>query len=140
MAYNNLMTKLESAAATVYAATVSPADRFTGIEADGRTVPNATFIGQQGSETPQGSGNYNATLVVKVYSNADISSETTHKNLAGAVFDVFSDDGLPATLSAAEPDFTVFGIAERRMSESTEARMHVSTLEVDCYLCGSDIS
>lgn len=137
--YSNILTKLETAAQVVYAATASPATQFTGIDDATRTVPNVTFIAELGDEFPQASGNYNVTLRIQVVTNVDDSGANTHAALAATVFDVFLMDNLAATLSATATDFHVIGIKNPRHSERTEARLHISELTLECLSCATDL-
>lgn len=141
--YSNLLTKLEAAAAAVYTATASsPAATFLGIDDSTRTVPNVTFIGTLGEETPQASGNFRCTLTVRVCSNVNETNKAAHLALAAAAFDVFMLDDLASTMSGStggQTDFHVIGINNPRFSERTEARQHISELELDCYACATDL-
>lgn len=137
--YNNLLTKLEAAAEAYYAATVtSPLTTFTGIEDATRTVPNVTFIATQGSEFPQGSGNFTVTLQMQVVTSIDETTIANHKTYVARAFDAFMMDDLSTQLSAQATDFFVLGVNNPRISERTEARLQISELELDCYACATD--
>jgi hypothetical protein len=141
--YSNLLTKLEGAAAAVYTATASGAvTTFTGIDDATRTVPNVTFIGTLGEEFPQASGNFRCSLTIRVCSNVNETGADSHAALAAAAFDVFMLDDIASTLSGAtggQTDFHVLGVNNPRFSERTEARMHISEMELDCYACATDL-
>lgn len=141
--YNNVLTKLESAASAVYAATAtSPLARFTGINDATMTVPGVTFAAQQGDEFPQGSSNFRCTLTITVMSSVDETTPADHRTAAARCFDVFLRDDTASLLSGttgAQTDFHVLGVNNPRMSERTQERLHISELELECYAAATDM-
>jgi hypothetical protein len=141
--YNNLLQKLEKAAAAVYTATATaPVTTQTGINDNTQVVPSMTFIGQQGQELIQGTGNFMCTLVVRLSTSIDESTSTDHGALAADAFDVFMRDDIASLLSGStggQSNFHVLGTLNPRMTERTEERLQVSELELDCYAAASDM-
>ncbi len=141
--YSNLLTKLEAAAAAVYTATATGAvTTFTGIDDSTKVVPSVVFTGTLGEEFPQASGNFRCTLTISVRSNVNETNKAAHLALAANAFDVFMLDDIASTLSGAtggQTDFHVIGVNNPRFSERTEARMHISEMEMDCYACATDL-
>ena len=141
--YNSLLQKLERAAQAYYDNySDAPLESYVGLNDVQFSVPSVTFIGQQGQETPQGSGNFMCQLVIRVASSVDETSATQHGTHVGEVFDMFLRDDIATKLGGAEggqSNFHVLGTLNPRVSERTEERLQVSELELECYAASSDM-
>jgi hypothetical protein len=141
--YNNLLQKLERAAAAVYTATATaPITTQAGLNDSTQVVPSMTFIGQQGQEFIQGSGNFLCTLVVRLSTSIDETASSDHGQLAADAFDVFMRDDIASLLSGAtgaQSNFHVIGVLNPRVTERTEERLQISELELDCLAAATDL-
>ena len=141
--YNNLLQKLEKAAAAVYTATaVAPTTTQTGLSNSTQVVPSITFIGQQGTEMIQGTGNFMCQLIARISTSVDESTPTDHGALVADCFDVFMRDDIASLLSGTtggQTNFHVLGVLNPRVTERTEERLQISELELDCLAASTDL-
>lgn len=140
MAFGDLANKLEAAALALLAA--NPVAGLTGYLGQSQVDlirPSAIFKAEQGSETPQGSGNFNMELTSRVESSLDDTDLTTHRGYFAGLVDLFRDSDFAASLSAQLSDFHCLGVSNVRFNEQVQERACVSELIMTCYCCCADL-
>jgi hypothetical protein len=140
VAYSDLRNKLETAAAALVTALgVSGLSVYTGADEDDQALPKAVCIAEDFTEAFPESGNYYASLRVRVASNADDTDLSAHNAIAAAVFDELLMDDLPSALSAAGNDFTVHGVRNTELETQREGRTWVDIVRVNLMCCSKDV-
>jgi hypothetical protein len=152
---NLLIDRCEDAFAAVLAAPVgSLAEVATGKSYTDKTLPVVICAGDGGGveEDPKGTGNFwlNFTVSIKTLAVADAEGtnpadnpKTTGQAIVSAVMAALMVDNLPALLSAAVADFTVFPngvIFESPSSGKDEQGAWVDQLSMRVYCCASTIA
>ena len=140
MAYSDLRNKLEAAGASlVTALAVSGLSVYQGADDDEQALPKAVCIADNFDEAIPETGNYNATLHVRVVSNADDTSLATHNANVAAIFDKLLEDTIPASLSAAVSEFYCHGVRSTEMDAIREGRTWVDVVKVNIMCCAKDV-
>ena len=145
MSYNNIQTKLETAALElVNAALPSGYTATTGQDDETQVANSVHVIAGQGSEVEglQATGLYRMPLTVRVRSNANDKTEAEHESACGALFDAINVDDLPAQLSATSvSDFHCLGISgpSTLNTEVTNGESWATDLVLSLIVCGSDL-
>jgi hypothetical protein len=140
MAYSDLRNKLEAAGASlVTALAVSGLSVYQGSDDDEQALPKAVCIADNFDEAIPETGNYNATLHVRVVSNADDTSLATHNANVAAIFDKLLEDTIPASLSAAVSEFYCHGVRSTEMDAIREGRTWVDVVKVNIMCCAKDV-
>lgn len=107
---------------------------FAGFDENEQIVPRCVIIARNGSEFPQGSGNFTLNVTVQVISKADDTTIQEHRNLCSQVIGKFSEDDFASQLATA--DFYCFGMSNRTCNETIEDRAWLTELSFDAYCAG----
>ena len=140
MAFGDLANKLEAAAVALLAANaISGLAGYTGQFKGEYISPAAIFKAEQGTETPQGTGNFNMELTCQVKTSLDDIPIESHRGYFAGVVDLFRDSDFAASLSAQLADFFCLGTSNVRFNEQVQDRECVSELILTCYCCCADL-
>ena len=140
MAYSDIRNKLETAAAALVTALgISGLGIYTGADEDDQSLPKAVCIGDDFNEAIAETGNYNATLHVRIVSSADDTALSDHNSTVATVMDEFLMDDLPSALSAAASDFHVHGVRSTEIETQRDGRSWVDTVKVNLMCCAKDV-
>ena len=142
--YSDLCSKLEDALKSVVdtLGLDSSVTINTGFSTDEIEGPYVLLIATgQADELFFNSGIYTMSASVEVASNMDDqSSRAAHRDIVGTVFDAFMHSTVHVTLSAAVDDFHCYQVRSSSQPQSVEQRKIVNGLELDCVICGSNVS
>jgi hypothetical protein len=140
--------RLESALAAVMTAAVAALNPlpkvYTGIGTDEKVLQSITCMADgDGEEDPKGTGNFWVMAKVQFrtrpYPDVTADPKGARQILLDAGLTALMDSTLPATLSAAVTNLTVFdnGIVYSAVKMGQDAKgAWVDELEMRCYCCG----
>jgi hypothetical protein len=145
----SLHQKLEAACATLItqaavsvtvnrqgASSVIELDVSTGLGQTENILPAATISAMNGSEFPQGSGNFTLSVTVEIRSNADETDLTAHRQLCEDALGPLMQDDTADQLNAMNEAIGVMGISNRSSRERVEDRSWITEFSFDAYCCG----
>lgn len=140
--YTQLASKLEAAMKSlVDALALTGVTVNRGIDDAELAAPYVVIVAKSaGEEVFLDSGIEQFTAEVRVASAADAQSLSDHTARVGQVFDVFRDDAIAASLSAAASDFHCYQVVKAGENEEVSNRKLINTLVLDCAVCGSDLA
>ncbi len=129
----SLRQKVETAFAAVISAAVTDTPVYTGFAATDKAGSCVIVAARRAEEEPAFSGNYRVTVDIHIKGPPDATG--AFDDLALAVRTAVWKEELAAELSAAVPEFTVFGGSAPNVlewSQSGDVLVETQTVEIYC--------
>lgn len=147
--YNDILSKLEAALASVVSAltlsgtrgteTVSVAVR-TGLDDDAAVLPRVTCQAEESSEeVVKDTGNDRVRCMVHVHTHSGDESLATHRERVATVCDALRMDDIAAQLSASVADFYCFDVQFIGPQHDPAGNTFHTALEFSAVCCPCDL-